>query len=146
MRLFPPAITALLFLFSCQADNAARNPYLPDVNFNFQVNLNLPLYSSLKIPLNTLYIPNEGAGVKGVLVINTGAGFMAWEASCPNHTPSSCSTMMVVEGINCQCTCENYKYSLITGGFNTAVVPEEKPYSLLNYRANLEGDVLVISN
>lgn len=145
MRLFLLWLGSV-FLSACEAGSANRNPYLPEVGFSFNINLNLPLYSSLKIPLNTLYIGNEGAGIKGILIINTGAGFMAWEASCPNHAPSDCSTLTVVEGINCQCACENYKYSLITGVYNAAAVPEQKPYPLLNYRANLNGEVLVISN
>ncbi|MCB0376146.1 MAG: hypothetical protein KDD04_09535 [Sinomicrobium sp.] len=133
-------------LFSCDNGAADRNPYLPEANFSFSINLNLPLYSGLKTPGNSIYIGNAGVGVRGVFVTNNGTSFFAWEASCPNHVPSDCSTMTITGGINCRCACENYTYSLFTGAITGEEQPEGQAYSLLNYRTSFSGDVVVVSN
>ena len=104
-----------LLAVSCDSDSAPRNPYLPEVGFRFEINLSLPLYSPLNTVGNPVYIGNTGVGVRGVYVMNTGFDiFRAFEASCPNHAPNSCSTTEL-EGQNARCACEEYGYSLFTG-------------------------------
>ncbi|MEM9686481.1 MAG: hypothetical protein AAF934_06120 [Bacteroidota bacterium] len=137
------------FFLSCDTNTADRNPYLPEVDFSFEINLNLPLYSSLKVPGNAIYIGNAGVGVKGIFVVNNGSSFFAWEASCPNHTPNDCSTMSITDGINCTCSCEAHTYSLIDGSLlNLVGEPETdgQVYSLLSYNTSFGGDVVMVSN
>lgn len=141
------AILITFLIFSCDNKNTDRNPYLPEAGFNVEINLNLPLYSSLNIPGNSIYVGNLGAGIRGIFVTNTGSSFLAWEASCPNHAPNDCSTMVITGGINCQCSCEAYTYSLFTGGLTGEEQPEgQTVYGLLNYRTTFNGDVVVVSN
>jgi nitrite reductase/ring-hydroxylating ferredoxin subunit len=40
--------------------------------------------------------------------------YRAWEAACPNQSPTDCSTMKIV-GLEAKCDCDNQKYSLFTG-------------------------------
>ena len=130
---------------SCSNDSPSnRNPFLIDASFSFDINLNLPLYGSLGTPGSSIYIGNENVGLKGVFVYNTGSGYVAWEASCPNHTPNSCSTMDIEGGATCRCSCEDYLYSLANGA--PLSDSTEKLHGLLFYRVEENGNILVVSN
>lgn len=138
-------ILTLIFILSCSKnDTSNRNPYLPDADFSFDINLNLPLYGSLSTPGSSIYIGNNNVGIKGVFVFNTGSSYLAWEASCPNHAPSSCSTMVIEGGTSCRCACEDYLYSLADG--SPLVDSEVKLHGLLFYRVDVNGNVLRVSN
>ncbi len=141
-------ILIMLFwgIIACSDDGVERNPYLQETNFRFEINLNLPLYSSLATPGNSIYIGNDGVGIKGVFVTNTGSGYVAFEASCPNHSPNSCSTMKKINGTSCKCDCEEYEYSLFSGEFLGESDDGERKYSMLNYRTTTVGSSVIISN
>ena len=135
-----------LLLLCCESDSGQRNPYLSEVGFLFEINLNLPLYSPLTTVGNPVYIGNTGVGIRGVFVMNTGFDiFRAFEASCPNHAPNSCSTTELT-GQNAICGCEEYEYSLFTGQLLNRPDDGERYYDMLEYRANFNGSTLVISN
>ena len=131
-------------LFSCsKSNNVDRNcNYLLNVAVNTSVNMSLPQYSQLQFISNSVYVPN--AGNKGIIVMNTGTGFMAWDAADPNHSPNTCSTLEIVGGTEGVCGCEDAnKYSLFTGQ------PLENPElrcGLKNYRVEVSGNNLLISN
>ncbi|SFU28384.1 hypothetical protein SAMN05216480_101357 [Pustulibacterium marinum] len=140
-------LTIVLFI-SCAKSDIDRNPYLSEASFSKSLNLNLPLYYNLTVPGNAVYIGDDDAGIKGIIVINRGFNnFLAWEASCPNHAPSDCSTMQVTGGVYCTCNCEGYEYNLYTGN----VVSESDEdgganYTLLYYQTYFSGNTLTISN
>ena len=97
-------------------------------------------------PGNPVYIGSQGAGVRGVYVINTGFNvFRAFEASCPNHSPNPCSTTEL-NGQTAVCSCEGFQYSLFTG--QQLMRPEDgnRYYDMLEYRATQSGNVVVITN
>ena len=89
----------------------------------------------------SIIIPNIGNG--GIIVTNSGTGFLAWDASDPNHISNpSCSTMSIIGGIEGLCNCQDENsYSLITGqSLNIALECSLKPY-----RVELNGNTLLIS-
>ncbi|WP_136466721.1 Rieske (2Fe-2S) protein [Flagellimonas onchidii] len=138
----------LLALISCSTDSTNRNPYLLEVNFRFDVNLNLPSYLELNNIGNPDYIPNAGVGIRGIFVMKaglSGSQYVAWEASCPNHAPNSCSTMMI-DGQNAVCPCDNYTYSLFTGQLLNRPDDGNRYYDLLFYRATQSGNTVIVSN
>ena len=136
----------VVLLLCCDNDNPRRNPYLQEIGFRFEINLNLPLYSPLTTVGNPVFIGNEGVGIRGVYVMNTGFDiFRAFEASCPNHAPNSCSTMTNV-GQNAQCACEDFEYSLFTGQQLNRPDDEVQYFDMLEYRASLTGSTVLISN
>ena len=101
--------------FSCDKENFNnKNPYLPNYAFTYNINMNLPQYNSLKFPSNAVYINAGNTGVRGVFVFNTGSGYVAFDAACPNQALSSCSTM-TLNGINAICPCDDVSYSLFSG-------------------------------
>ena len=139
-------VLLLLILVCCDNDTQQRNPYLQELGFRFEINLALPLYNPLTSIGNPVYIPTEGAGIRGVFVMNTGFDvFRAFEASCPNHSPNSCSTM-TIEGQNCVCSCEEFEYSLFTGQQLDRPNDGERYYDMLEYRANFTGSSVIITN
>ena len=108
-------LVCLLLLTSCSKKESNDNcNFLFNAAVNVDVDLNLPYYSELQFVSISRYIPNQGNA--GIIVTNTGNGVLrAWDASDPNHTPSTCSTLDIVgaEAV-CGCADEN-TYSLFTG-------------------------------
>ncbi|NNJ89691.1 MAG: hypothetical protein HKP53_09835 [Eudoraea sp.] len=135
----------LLSLLACSNDQGQRNPYLQEIGFRFEINLNLPLYSPLTNPGNAVYIGSQGVGIRGAFVINTGFAYRVFEASCPNHSPNSCSTT-TLEGQTALCGCEGYEYSLFNGLQLSPPDDGERYFNMLEYRATQSGNVVVISN
>ena len=77
-------IYVLLIFVNCQKNSINKNPYIPDLKFDYDINLNLPEYDNLKFVGGTKII--DRIGYKGVIVFNlNGNNFLAWEASCPNE-------------------------------------------------------------
>lgn len=139
-------LISMLLLLSCESDGTNRNPFLPESNFRFELNLALPLYNDLNNIGNPVYIGNTGVGVRGAFVMRVGTdSFFAFEASCPNHAPNSCSTMNI-SGQNVVCSCEDYEYSLFTGQHLNRPDDGNRYYDLLFYRATQSGGSVIISN
>ena len=136
-------LITLLFLTSCSKDNPNNNcNFLLNLGVNADVNLNLPLYSPLEFTSNSVYIANQGNG--GLIVINVGNGNLrAWDASDPNHTPSSCSIMQI-SGATAKCGCsDENEYNL----FNGLSVGTQLPCGLKEYRVTPTGsNTYTISN
>lgn len=136
----------LIFLISCDSDSTNRNPFLQEVGFRFDLNLNLPKYTDLNNIGNPVYVDNNGVGTRGAFVIKSGLDtFFAFEASCPNHAPNNCSTM-TIDGQNVTCSCEGYTYSLFTGQQLDRPDDGNRYYDLLFYRATQSGNTITISN
>lgn len=135
----------MLFLLACSNDQGQRNPYLQEIGFRFEINLNLPLYSPLTNAGSAVYIGAQGVGIRGVFVMNTGFAYRVFEASCPNHSPNACSTTDL-NGQTAICGCEGFEYSLFTGQQLSPPDDGERYFNMLEYRATQSGNVVVISN
>lgn len=136
----------IVFLLSCDKQQTNRNPFLQEIGFAFDLNLNLPLYSPLTNIGSSVYVGNQQVGTKGVFVTNTGFDvFRAFEASCPNHAPNDCSTM-TMSGQVATCSCEDYEYSLFTGQMLNRPDDGRRYYDMLEYRASFSGNTVIISN
>ncbi len=128
----------LPILFACEGEGFNNNnPFIPNYSFSVDINMNLPTYNALKFPGNAIYVP--GAGALGVYVFNTGSGFNAFDAACPNQEISGCSTM-ARDGINAVCPCDDAEYSFYTG------ISEGKQYRMKPYRVQVNGDNLKVYN
>ena len=133
------------FIFiSCNKNSNIRNPYLPELDFEFSINLNLPLYSDLKFTGGSILVNDFGH--KGIILYNLNNNiYLAWEASCPNHMPNSCSKTKLL-GSLAECECENYQYSLATGQLINPSPNNNNQYSMINYGVRVTGNSLVIYN
>ena len=134
----------LLFLcMGCSKDNNTDSNCNFLVNFNVSTSLNLSLsqYNQLTFPNNPVYVPNEGNG--GIIVNNTGTGFVAFDAADPNHIYNDCS-ILSINGLEAGCGCEDANtYSLLTGLVleNSTLRCTLKPYFVES-----SGNTLYITN
>ena len=137
-------IYVLLIFVNCQKNSINKNPYIPDLKFDYDINLNLPEYDNLKFVGGTKII--DRIGYKGVIVFNlNGNNFLAWEASCPNEIPSNCSKTKI-EGVLAVCEYNENKYSLATGQIILDKTSTKKYFPLVNYGIIKTGNILKISN
>lgn len=123
------ALLIALPLLACCSPESFRNSnkYLPGYNFSAPIDMTLPLYTDLMYTGNPVYIGIAGYGINGIIVMKTGSGYAAWEASCPNQELTDCS-MLSISGINAICPCDEVEYSLFTGQATTPVEYPLKPY------------------
>ena len=134
-------ILILILINSCAKNiNDSRCNFLLDLDIYYEVNLNLPQYNDLNFISNSVYIPNVGNG--GIIIVNSGTGYLAWDAADPNHTNLPCSTL-IISGLEATSGCaEQNTYSLITGqSIGVALTCSLKPY-----RVESNGNILVITS
>lgn len=135
-------LLALFVLISCDPDdNLRRNPNLLNINVNYEVNLSLPQFNNLNFSGNSVYVP--GQGNLGLIIVNAGSSFIAWDAADPNIIPNECSRL-IIDGLNAASTCDDppNEYSLVTG----QPLVENLRYPLFAYRITESGGVLRIFN
>lgn len=135
-------ICLISIYLSCSSDDELReNPYLPDLNFSFQLDLSLPQYNPLNFPGNSLVTRNYG--LNGVVIYNLNNDqYMAFELTDPNHIPQECSYLMVT-GTQASCSCNDGNvYSIVTG----QQIKGEGNYGLKPYRVTKSGNILEVSS
>jgi len=131
----------IIFTYSCSSNiNDSRCNFLLNLNIYYEVNLNLPQYSDLNFVSNSVYVPDVGNG--GIIIVNSGTGFLAWDASDPNHEILPCS-ILNINGLEATSSCaQQNTYSLITGQSIGTVLN----CTLKAYRVESAGNVLIISS
>jgi hypothetical protein len=132
---------SLTLLFACsEGTQRNNNPFLPNYGFSITINKNLPQYSGLNSPINPIVIRESTAGISGIIAMKISDNdYRAWELSCPNQAPTTCS-VMTLNGLSAKCGCDdNFEYSLFTGIGNA-------PYPMKSYRIEVLGDLIRISN
>jgi nitrite reductase/ring-hydroxylating ferredoxin subunit len=135
---------SFLSVYNCGENPVDRNPYLVDIRFQREFNLSLPLYSNLNYVGGSLLV--EDAGINGIILFNlNGSSFLAWEATCPNHLPKSCSKLGI-EGVLAVCSCESFQYSLATGQLLNPNEELTPPQSLLFYQVENYNGILSVRN
>lgn len=134
----------IFLILSCSSDdNRDNNQFLPPSSVNYQINLNLPQFNSLKFPSNHLVDNSENGSIKGVIIYNIdNTQYAAFELSDPNHSPSSCSTQ-TIDGITATCNCDDgNSYNIVTGQQTSG----DGQFGLRRYNVRREGNTLFISN
>jgi len=136
-------LVVVAFMSSCDSDNLNNNNrYLPNYNFQVKIDMELALYNKLKFTGNSVLVSTAGVGINGVIVTNTGTGYTAFEASCPNQELTACS-MLSVNGVMAKCPCDGVEYFLYTGAADKTKVQ----YGLKPYRIQqISENELLVSN
>lgn len=130
MKKFLFIIIALSALISCGGDSyVMRNPYLNAGSFSAPIDITLPSYDNLRYVANPVVVTVDGWGINGLIIMNTGSGYVAWENSCPNQELSSCSVLRV-SGAYAKCPCDDVQYSLFTGQPTTPTTYNLKAYRI----------------
>ena len=131
---------SILFL-GCNDDDVRReNPFLLNLRFDVTLNTNLPQFLPLSFPGNAIYF--GGVGNDGIIVVNTGATIIAWDAADPNEIPRNC-TRLQIQGLIGESNCDPANsYSLVTG----QPLLDGLQFGLFNYRVEETGNVIRIFN
>lgn len=130
-----------MFIVGCDSGKIEnKNPYVPSFSFTIDINMELPMYNSLLYPSNAQLITFNGAGANGIIVFNTGGGYRAYEANCPNQYILNCSRLEI-QGIRAKCPCDELEYSLFTG-----LPVEQGDYPMISYRVERIGNILRVFN
>ena len=132
----------LLLLNCSDGSNYDENcDFLLNVGVNVSLNLNLSQYNQLSFPSNPVYVPNEGNG--GIIVNNTGTGYVAFDAADPNTPLSNNCLIQIIDGIGVSSCDETHKYDLVLGlpFQNTNLRCSLKPY-----RVERNGNELFVYN
>ena len=136
------SIFIICIFISCNKNSVIRNPFLPELDFEFSINLNLPLYNNLKFTGGSILIDNFGH--KGIIIYTlNNNNYLAWEASCPNEKPSNCSTMEI-QGLQAECKCNSNLYSLANG--QPLKINTSNSYPMVAYFTQKSGNSLRIYN
>jgi len=132
----------LLLIVSCSQDRYdSYNPYVPDINVNLVINLNLPSYSILSYPNNSILETSQG--YNGVIVYHSPVGFVAYEATCSNH-PITSGSALSLHGEIAKCNHCSREYFLING--QPVSDNETSEYFLKAYRVEDHSPILTIRN
>jgi nitrite reductase/ring-hydroxylating ferredoxin subunit len=130
----------LFFALSCNSEsvNNNKNPNIPNYSFNIDFNLNLPSNSNLQFVSN--HIVNYTVGARGIVVFNTGTGYVAFDLACPNAPFDSCTEPMDIDGIEAVCDCDDTTYNLFSGQ------AQGQQYPLKQYRVEVNGNIIRVYN
>lgn len=130
------ALLSIFLLGSCSTEDLfEESPHLPYAPVNILINLDDPMYSFLKGYQQAAFIDDGFSGVLGVIVYNSGSGFRAYEAACPNHRIKDCSTLQF-DGNLLYCECENADFSMQSGNALQGRY-HLREYSVTSYRNTL---------
>ncbi|MDC8002191.1 hypothetical protein POV26_14180 [Aequorivita todarodis] len=142
-KIFFLLIVFITLSCSKKDEKQERNPYLSDPVVSLNLNLNLPEYNPLKFPGNSVV---TSQGIKGIVVICISeTQYFAYDLTDPNHVPSNCSRMEINGPIaSCPCQNDDNEYNLINYGRHTSE-PDSK-YPMQSYRAERNGNTVVVSN
>lgn len=131
-----------VFLFwGCSSSDDGGGTCLPQYNISISINVNLPLYSQLVTGVGWTYVSGEGAGPRGLIVVNTGTGFKAYDRNAPHICPTANSTLEVVDDMMIYCPEDEAEWILLTG--QPLKVADRPPRT---YQAVRNGDIITIFN
>ena len=136
-------LLVIVLIFSCEDGNVNFNPYIPNINFDKTINLDLPLYDDVKFSSGSVEL--SGIGVCGVVIFNFNGDILAWEQCPPNHSVNSSCPKLNINGVQLSCDCTQNLYSLATGQLLNNIDQNNK-YPLVRYRTEKIGSSLRIYN
>lgn len=136
-------VLASVFCMSCSGDDGIIN-CIPREEVNARYNLSLPYYNTLNHPGGYHVFASDGTnGSKGIIVVNVGNSFKAYDRNAPHICPSSNTTLVVENGTKVICPSDSATWILTNGQpLNDAT----KGRPLIQYRTSKSGDDLMISN
>ncbi len=107
-------------LTSCQKDPADQNGNTPPPGSTIELDLNTPTYSSLKNP-------GEYVVVQGIIVANTGSGYVALSSTC---THNGCTIGYNLAANNFPCPCHGSVFSTTGSVVNGPATTPVKSYTV----------------
>lgn len=128
------AVSVLIFsainMQSC-GRNEETTSCFPQVPISVQLNLNLPAYYKLQNVGGWMYIDEQSAGTRGLIVVRTGSGFKVFDRNAPHLCPDVNTTLEVVGDIKIVCPKDKAEWILFSGQPTAIanVAPKTYPYN-----------------
>ena len=127
----------ILLLFSCE-NYSILNPCFENSIAPVSLDLNNPQLNGVLTPTGYVEI---NAGLQGLILFNGATfGYKAFDRKCPNF---DCNTPMSFDGLYLICSCDNNKYSILTG---EPSAENNSNCSAREYTVTVNGTSLRISN
>ncbi|MGE8433221.1 hypothetical protein [Chryseobacterium joostei] len=105
----------------------------PSNPINVTLNLNLPAYNALTYDNGWVYVNEQQAGTRGLIVVRVGNGFKVYDRNAPHLCPDNNTTLEVKDNIAILCPKDNTRWILRTGepqsGSKTSLPPKTYPYN-----------------
>lgn len=128
------ALTVLILsainMQSCERTEETANCF-PQAPISVQLNLGLPAYYKLQTVGGWMYIHEQNAGTRGLIVVRTGSGFKVYDRNAPHLCPDAHTTLEVVNDIKIICPKDQAEWILLTGQPTAVanVAPKTYPYT-----------------
>lgn len=107
-------IFSALNLNSCSTREETVSCF-PNVPINVILNLNLPAYYNLQNVNGWIYVNEQEAGTRGLIVVRTTTGFKIYDRNAPHICPDNSTTLEVQNNIKVICPKDGAEWILITG-------------------------------
>ncbi len=127
--------------FACGNDDAEFLGCIPDSTINISLNLNLAAYQNLQQAGGWIYYSGALAGNRGLIIVNTGTGYTAYDRNAPHICPTSQSTLEVESDILIVCPEDGAQWILTSG--EPVEIADRAP---IRYFAILSGTTLNVYN
>ncbi|PZU88646.1 MAG: hypothetical protein DI529_05470 [Chryseobacterium sp.] len=107
-------INILIINNSCSERNDTVSCF-PNSTISVQLNLTLPLYYKLQTVGSWVYVNQDGAGTRGLIVARTTSGFKVYDRNAPHICPDTDTTLEVKNDTSIYCPKDGSQWILITG-------------------------------
>lgn len=131
---------SIILLFSTLIINSCSSredtvSCFPSTPINVTLNLSLPAYFNLQNVNGWIYVNEQQAGTRGLIIVKTTSGFKVYDRNAPHLCPDENTTLSVEDNIKIVCPKDQAEWILYTGEpLNIAKVPPKTyPYSFDPY-------------
>lgn len=112
-----------LVLQTCRSTPETLNCF-PQNPINVNLNLNLPAYQKLQNANGWVVVQEQSSGTHGIIVVNTGTGYKAYDRNAPHLCPGQNTVLQVKDDTKIICPADGAEWILITGQpLKVATVP-----------------------
>lgn len=131
--------------FTIQCDNSddTTSDCFPNSTIAANINLSLPAYFNLNNPNGWVYYNGNGGGTRGLILVNTGTSFRAYDRNAPHLCPADDTTLIVDGGTKIVNPSDGAEWILTTGEPLNDVTQGKSPR---RYNIQQNGNTLIISN
>lgn len=127
---------------SCSDDDTTVN-CIPNVNVAAQYNLSLPSFANISYPNGYVVLSPDGTnGSRGVIIVNTGSGYNAFDRNAPQICPGENTTLIVEDDIKIVCPEDGAEWVLRSGQPLNDATEGRTPR---RFNTSVEGNILTIT-
>ncbi|MDO5510024.1 MAG: hypothetical protein Q4F57_04960 [Weeksellaceae bacterium] len=109
------ALISFMVLTSCNMDEGYTS-CLPRMEVNAVYSLLMPYFAPLNSPMGYVVLPSDGTnGTQGMIIINTGNGFRAYDRNAPHLCPDTNTVLIVEDDLKIVCPADGAEWLLLTG-------------------------------